>query len=590
MNFRMWWNVMVRQNDASSGKRFDWAALGWAYLFFWYLTGFTHFLIKITDSAGFTGFRQAFWMSFLWLIPLLVFPKYTRPMSAVIGVVLWLTSLVGLGYFLIYGQEFSQSVIFIIFESNIAESSEYLEQYFAWWMPFVFLAYTAVGYFLWRRVRPIGIPAPVRFGLAAFIFLGLIVYPPLKVYLKGKDLEWSMQHLMNRMEPAVPWQLVFGYTNYRTQLGNMERLLAMNAAIPPLTNLKDVQGDQPSTIVLVIGESTNRGRMSLYGYPRATTPNLDAMRNQLDIFTNVVTPRPYTIEALEQILTFADQRHPDRYLSTPSVINMMKQAGYKTFWVTNQQTMSRRNTMLTMFSQQADEQVYLNHNRNQNARQYDDDVIAPFNGMLKDPAPRKFIVVHLLGTHMGYHYRYPESFERFTEADGVVPKWVTGSNVEMYNNYDNAVLFNDHVVSTLIKDFSATDPNGFLVYFSDHGENVFEAPEDRVPGRNEASPTPPMYTVPFLLWRSPKWQATHPLALTSNELDRLYGNSDFIHTFSVLSGLSFDELDRTKSLVSPEFVLHPPLIGDPANQKALIEFTKILPNLDKAKANLEPKK
>lgn len=564
---------MVRQDDADSGKRFDWAALGWAYLFFWYFTGFTHFLIKVTDAAGFTGFRQALLMSFLWLIPLLAFPKHTRWISAVIGLVLWLTSLVGLGYFLIYGQEFSQSVIFIMFESNLAESSEYLEQYFAWWMPLVFVSYSLVGWVLWRKVRPIRMPVPARVGISVFIFLALLVYPAVSVHFKGKDWQWSVQHLINRMEPAVPWQLAFGYLNYRTQLANMERLLAINAAVPPLKNLKDDQGNQPSTIVLVIGESTNRARMSLYGYSRPTTPNLDAMRSQLDVFENVITPRPYTIEALEQILTFADQLHPDLYLSTPSALNMMKQAGYKTFWVTNQQTMTRRNTMLTMFSQQADEQVYLNHNRNQNARQYDDDVLAPFNGMLKDPAPRKFIVVHLLGTHMGYHYRYPEEYDRFTTNEGV-PPWVTGSDVKMYNTYDNAVLFNDHVVSTLIKDFSATDPNGFLVYFSDHGENVFDAPEDHVPGRNEASPTPPMYTVPFMIWRSPKWQASHPRQF-QDALSRLYSNSDFIHTLADLGGLNFDELDRTKSLISPTFESRPVLIGDPTKPHSLLEFTKI---------------
>jgi heptose-I-phosphate ethanolaminephosphotransferase len=91
------------------------------------------------------------------------------------------------------------------------------------------------------------------------------------------------------------------------------------------------------------------------------------MKDQLQVFNNVITPRPYTIEALQQVLTFADEDNPDLYLTTPSLVSMMKQAGYKTFWITNQQTMTKRNTMLTTFSEQADEQVYLNNNRNQNA-------------------------------------------------------------------------------------------------------------------------------------------------------------------------------------------------------------------------------
>ena len=44
------------------------------------------------------------------------------------------------------------------------------------------------------------------------------------------------------------------------------------------------------------------------------------------------------------MLTFADEENPDLYLSTPSLVSMMKQAGYKTFCITNQQTMTKRNT------------------------------------------------------------------------------------------------------------------------------------------------------------------------------------------------------------------------------------------------------
>lgn len=556
--------------------KMDWGSLGWACLFFWYLSSFTHLLIQLTDSAGFKGFRQASLMSLLWVIPLLFFPRYTRILSGGIGLVLWATSLVGLGYFCIYGQEFSQSVIFILFESNATESAEYLDQYFAWWIPCVFLAYSLAGWLLWRRIRPIYAPNTVRIGLSLTIVLGLFVYPVASGYLKSQSPEWTIGHLMNRMEPAVPWQLLFGYTKYHQQNQAMQQLLTANAAIPPLKNLKDIQANAPSTIVLVIGESTNRERMSLYGYHRPTTPGLDALRGQLDVFDNVITPRPYTIEALEQVLTFADPLNPDLHLTTPSVVNLMKQAGYKTFWITNQQTMTKRNTMLTAFSEQADEQVYLNHNRNQNARQYDDEVLAPFADKLNDPAPRKFIVVHLLGTHMGYRYRYPQNEEYFaTNSREGVPEWVDETEeLAFYNQYDNAVRFNDYVVSSLIKHFAATDPNGFLVYLSDHGESVFDEPKDRIPGRNEASPTAAMYTIPFILWRSPQWQANHPQKFR-HQLHRLYSSANFIHTLSDLAGLRFDEQDLSKSLVSPSFKTYPVLIGDPYKPNSLMEFTRL---------------
>ena len=138
----------------------------------------------------------------------------------------------------------------------------------------------------------------------------------------------------------------------------MQKLLAQNAALPPLQNLRDSSGTAPRTLVLVLGESTTREHMHLYGYNRDTTPNLDALAASdkgLTVFRDVVSPRPYTIEVMQQILTFGDEQNPDRFLSDPSLINLLKQAGYKTFWITNQQTLTKRNTCLLYTSDAADE-------------------------------------------------------------------------------------------------------------------------------------------------------------------------------------------------------------------------------------------
>jgi len=407
--------------------------------------------------------------------------------------------------------------------------------------------------------------------------------------INHRTFDDAREKLESRMEPAVPWQVVVGYLGYQRQLSNMQELLKKNAKIPPLKNLKDDLANTPATLVLVIGESTNRQRMSLYEHPRPTTPNLDSMRSELSIFTNVIGPRPYTIESLQQALTFADQQNPDLYLTEPSMMNIIKQAGYKTYWITNQQTMTKRNTMLTTFSQLTDEQYYLNNNRSQDARQYDSSVFVPFQEVLKQPASRKFIIVHLLGTHMNYKYRYPQEYAKFTDRQGV-PPWVTdGSQLSLYNSYDNAVLFNDFVVSKLIKDFAATDPNGFLVYFSDHGEEVYDTPGLNFHGRAEASPLLTMYTIPFLIWTSPKWKETRPQDFRA-ALDRPYSTTDFIYTWIDLAGLHFDKFDPTKSLVNKDFKDYPRYIGDPYAEKGLVDFSLVIEKAEKQKALMESKK
>lgn len=568
---------MQASAKANEDKSWDWAGLGWLFLFFWYFSGVTQLLIQLTDTTGFVSFRQAFLISGIWLIPVLLFPKHTKSIAAVVGVVLWACSLVGLGYFCIYGQQFSESVIFVMFESNMAESMEYFGHYFVWWMIPVYLAYTFGAWLLWRRIRPLEFGVNHARIISAVLLLSLIGYPLGREVNKRATLDQAFAKFEERIEPGVPWQLVVGFRKYREQLASMEKLLAGNAKLAPLEGMTDPRADKPTTLVLVIGESTNRQRMSLYGYPRETTPELDKLRDQLQVFDNVVTPRPYTIEALQQVLTFADEQNPDGYLTTPSLVNMMKQAGYKTFWITNQQTMTKRNTMLTTFSEQADEQVYLNNNLNQNARQYDGDVLEPFAKVLADKAPRKLIVVHLLGTHMRYKYRYPDNFEKFTDKTGA-PKWVTDDQLATYNSYDNAVLYNDFVVSSLIKKFSATKPDGFLLYLSDHGEAVFDSPKGGVIGRNEGKPTAPMYTIPFMVWASDKWKS-HAAFDFSSILDRPYSSSNLIYTWADLAGLDFGTLDKSKSLVSNTFVARPQIIGDPYQPKSLIDFSLIKPKI-----------
>ncbi|NWB89608.1 phosphoethanolamine transferase CptA [Pseudomonas agarici] len=581
--------MVMFKRSPKSAQGFDWAGFGWLFLFFWYFSGITQLLIQLTGTSGFAGFRQAFFMSAIWLAPMLLFPKKTRLLSAVIGLVLWACSMASLGYFFIYQQEFSQSVIFIMFESNISEAGEYMTQYFRWWIVLAFIAHTAVAIFLWTRLRPVHLPRRQAMVAATAILVAVLGYPLFTQINRSATLADGLERFEARVEPAVPWQMLVAYRRYREQLDNMQGMLDDVSKIPPLHNLKDSQAGLPATLVLVIGESTNRQRMSLYGYPRETTPNLDKLKEQLAIFDNVVTPRPYTIEALQQVLTFADEENPDLYLKTPSLVSVMKQAGYKTWWITNQQTLTKRNTMLTTFSEQADERVYLNNNRNQNARQYDGDVLEPFNQALADSAPRKLIVIHLLGTHMSYQYRYPSSFDKFTDRTGV-PAGLSDDQVPTYNSYDNAVLYNDFVVSSLIKDYAKTDPNGFLLYLSDHGEDVFDSAGHATLGRNEGKPTAPMYTIPFIAWASPKWRETHDWNFAS-DVNRPYSSSNLIHTWTDLAGLSFDEQDLSKSVVSDQFKVRPLLIGDPyaRPQKALIDFSLIKPKTASAPAEIAKK-
>ncbi|CAB5554983.1 phosphoethanolamine transferase CptA [Providencia hangzhouensis] len=562
--------------NTTHSEKFSWASLFWLLIYFWYFSSLLQLYVLVTGQSNSIGLRDSLLYSSLWLVPALLFPKKIKLVAGLIGIVLWLSSVVALAYFVVYGHQISQSVMFVMFETNTNEAGEFLKQYFSFEVLGVILAYTVVAIFLWTRLKPVTLPKPGRIGISLLILVILFGIP---YYNKGikqdRPIANVASYLNSKLAYAAPWQFVSGYLLYKNQLANMEELIRDNSKIPPLENFVDANGDTPRTFVLVIGESTSRDRMSLYGYSRPTTPELDELANDypanLSVFNDVVTSRPYTIEALQQILTFATQTEPELFNSRPSIMNMMKQAGFKTFWITNQQTMTERNTLLTAFSRQTDKQYYLNNDMAQSSRIYDDVVFSPFKEALADPAEKKFIVVHLLGTHMRYEFRYPEDKAIFKDKDSVVPANLNDDEVKDYNAYDNAQYYNDYVVSTLIKDFDSSKENGFLVFFSDHGEDVYDTPPHEMLGRSEGKPSRIIYNVPFLVWQSPEWLATHQFDL-NDKTARPFSNMDFIYAWSDLAGLNYTGFEPEKSLFNEAFKPQPRYIGDPDNKSSLMLY------------------
>lgn len=564
--------------NIKENKKFSWLALIFTILFFTFFSSGLQLYIFISGHANAIGLRDSIIYSLIWLIPVLIFPNQTRKIATVYGLIVGSLSLISISYFIIYRQEFSQSVFFVMAESNLTESNEFIQQYFSSKLMAIVIIYCLIGIYLWRKVRPVYVKNTTKWVTSLLITIYAIMPLVISVTIKNSSLQKATTHLLGRMETTVPWQLINSYIAYRSQLSNMEEIMHHLNTLPPVENLKDANGNTPRTLVLIIGESTTRNRMSIYGYPRNTTPQIEQFKKdnpEFLVFNDVVSSRPYTIEVLQQALTFADEQHPDLYLTQPSLIHLMKQAGYKTYWITNQQTMTKRNTMLTMFSKQADEQFYMNNDRNQSSRQYDESVFEPFMKVLAEPVEKKFIIIHLLGTHMKYEFRYPENgeYDRFKDKASI-PFKIDDENVDEYNSYDNAISYNDFVTTTLFTLFKNSHENGFMLYFSDHGEDVYQTAPHDILGRNEKAPTRTMYTIPFMLWQSPSWIASHPNHY-QDYVNRKFSTQDLIHTWSDLAGLSYNLYVPEKSLVNPNYYESKRWIGDPYDKKGLIDFDKL---------------
>ncbi|HSI29249.1 MAG: phosphoethanolamine transferase CptA, partial [Methylophilus sp.] len=474
-----------------------------AYGLFLLLGGLTQFLLWLFGASSLEGFKDAVIVSTLWLIPLWWQPQQVRAWSAGIAVFIGISALPGLAYFMIYRQELTQSLMMILFESNKSESQEYLHNYFSWWILLVLLAFILIPVLYWRVLKPAHL-SKSRAAVYTLITLLIAFSSPIKPAMQN---EWGYAYksFNKHFSGVPPYQLALGYLNYQQQLDEVNRTLLTMNSIPPLAQLSEQAKPGPTTVILVIGESTSRLHMGLYGYGRDTNPELNKIKHELTVFENVYSPRPNTIESLQQVLTFADQKHPDDFKTKPSLVAMMKQAGYHTTWITNQQTLTGRNTMLTTFAKQADKQYFLNNERRQNAYSFDEKVLAPFAESLNDPHPKKLIIVHLLGTHMKYSYRYPANFDVFKTAQGLPAEGLDEEKTALINSYDNAVRYNDWIMAQLISTLKAKQQHSLLMYFSDHGEDVYDTAPHNFQGRNEAAPTLPMYSIPLIIWHSDNW-------------------------------------------------------------------------------------
>ena len=308
---------------------------------------------------------------------------------------------------------------------------------------------------------------------------------------------------------------------------------------------------EKQTLVLIIGESCSRRHMSLYGYQRNTNPKL-AQRNDLYVFNNVVSPYSNTLDA---ILTGLSNSNLD-FRQTPNdetdILDVFHSAGFKTFWISNQSPIGIWDNQVTVLANQSDVVRFVNLSGNSSfettyTTSWDDKVIAPFLSAIKDTTSKKLIIVHLMGSHSNYNKRYPKEFDVFNTD--------TGKKERIISEYDNSVLYNDFIVDSLINITAENNSHSLtsLIYYSDHGENVYDE-GDNV-GHDFTKSLPKVNVeIPLLLWISPYFHENESDRVEAIKLNtgKPYVTDDLFHSLLDVSGIQTPFLDPSRSLFSKQ--------------------------------------
>lgn len=307
-------------------------------------------------------------------------------------------------------------------------------------------------------------------------------------------------------------------------------------------------------VIFVLGESTDRNHMQLYGYNLPTTPRLTARHERGEIFrfNDVIACANHTSAAMARMFTFAEKEDPlnDWYYKA-NIFDILRRAGYHTVWLSNQSPIGLWGNFDKYFSVRCDEKFFIEgENTVGNQRQVDGVLLPVLDEFVKKSTSEKnFYLIHLYGTHEKFKLRYPTEFEKFSADDEHKPE---ESWRQVTAEYDNAVLYNDFIVDEIIRRFE--DKNAILIYISDHGTEVFDG-RDFFGHSIEEVGNVHMIEIPVLVWVSKEFRERYPekIFALNTALDRPDRTDFWIHSLLDIMNIRTTSFDSTKSIINENF-------------------------------------
>jgi glucan phosphoethanolaminetransferase (alkaline phosphatase superfamily) len=314
----------------------------------------------------------------------------------------------------------------------------------------------------------------------------------------------------------------------------------------------------PQLVVMVIGESSRYDRWSINGYARATNPLL-AQEPNLVTLPDVITSVSATRLSVPVILSRkpATQSLKDGF-SEKSFITAFKEAGYKTFWLSNQISFGEFDTPVSVFAKEADVVDFLNLGGFSDNSNYDEVLFTPLHHAVRDPAPKKLIVLHTLGSHWNYSRRYPRQFDQWQPSLYGVDKPVYTDlriKTRLNNSYDGSILYTDWFLDHVIGTLKETGQPASMLYVADHGQTLYDnSCRLAFHGHN----TQYEFHVPAFVWYSDAYGARYPdkvFQLLRHRKARL-ATENMFHTLLDMADLRYPDEHPEWSFVNARFKQH----------------------------------
>ncbi|MCG6550687.1 MAG: phosphoethanolamine transferase [Candidatus Magnetominusculus sp. LBB02] len=505
-------------------------------------------ITSLWRKCAFIGFSMG-----LHLIPAAFFARRIKWFMAAF---IPFAALAPLDMFFIYLYKYppTNSALRDILETNTGEAAEFIQGFHA------VAAMTALSslafaagfiYCLKKGGSSVNIKAAAG-GSAISILVTLMTF---LTSMQGSENKYvsRMEVFETRTGKAYPFGVITHLTRFFIE---RRQLVKHQMAVENFQHKITRQGDiaENEIYVLVIGEASRAANYSINGYKRNTTPKL-AAQTSLTSFTNVCAPATETRTSLPLMLTGADS-YGSAY-DRPGVITFFRKTGFKTHWISNQIEMGIYDkSVKSVFTDEADSKIVLNSakgNIKDNAIYYDEAIIPPLKKLISETGNKKlFFVLHTIGNHYRYDYRYPDNYDIFKPSmkgkDDVKINDPSTKEIKI-NSYDNSVLYVDSFLSDVVSYIASLHVTAAVVFMADHGEDVFD--DDRnLFGHGNKTVSKYVAHIPLIVWVSDEYIKRHPdktAALALNKDAKISGGFLF-QSLLDMAGITYDGADLTRSI------------------------------------------
>ncbi len=382
------------------------------------------------------------------------------------------------------------------------------------------------------------------------------------------DTIGQVEHELTKKDQAKlyipPYRLVFGIYANRLASRQIVQLEAASAKVQI-----DSCSFRVPEIVLVIGESYNKHHSQLYGYNKPTTPLQLQMAadSSLVAFSDVVASWNLTSFVFKHMMSLWTVGDRGEWCDEPLFPEVFRKAGYQVTFLTNQ------------FQPKAKEAVYdfsggffLNDPefskrqfdvRNAQTYRFDESLLKAFDGLKNKPEKGRLTILHLMGSHVDYRARYPQSRQYFKPSMYNRPE-LSDKQRRILSEYDNSLRYNDSIVWAVTQRF--IDKDAVVIYVPDHAEEIFDgkpymygrmhgANIDYRLARNEME-------IPFWIWGSPLYIERHPYGWKAIRAakDRPMMTDALPHLLLYLAGIATPLYRPELNIITPEYNTRRPRI------------------------------